>query len=279
MPRAQLDVQRQGLNKWEMHKALLNGLSNKTDCSSFRIPETKLGTPGNLADMLRNHQTVFIKPVNAWGGSGITRVDVDTSHPVLYRWHKQGDKQVLHIDSVGKVIERFLSSYTAQPVIVQAGAPLATLDERPFDIRVLMQRNDEEDWVYSGAVGRVGGAGSVVSNIALSRGHVMDLKELCHELNCKQKVQQTLSENLQETGYAIAKIVEQYRDFFDIGIDVGLSSNKSLWLIEVNTDDALGGPSHELFAQLPNRDLYDEIQNRHRATRNRRGQALLRELF
>lgn len=47
-----------------------------------------------------------------------------------------------------------------------------------------------------------------------------------------------------------------------MGIDFGIDELHNLWVIEVNTDDALGGPSHDLFAQLPDPTLFEAIQAR-----------------
>jgi hypothetical protein len=63
------------------------------------------------------------------------------------------------------------------------------------------------------------------------------------------------------------KFAKHY-EFDEVGIDLGLHKTGSLWLFEVNTNDAMGSPSHELFANLPDKRIYEQMKHREEDRKN-----------
>lgn len=256
MGRGTLNPKRGNLDKWEMYKALRD--KNIGPC---KLPRTYLLSERSMAKILSRYSFIFLKPVDTWGGRGISVVQV-TKGTLVWRKLNEPDREYNN----EKVLYSDLHAYYRNSrCIAQQAAPLMKIDGRPFDIRVHMQRDLDDEWVHAGSLVRVAGPRSFVSNTQISHGSVIPVAEALS--SAEKQIEQKLS----KIGHSISTILAEYRHFQEIGIDLGIDGKGKLWLIEVNTDDALGGPSHDLFAKLPNKTLY---QNMIRRTEERRLQVM-----
>lgn len=248
MGTAPLDSERAGFDKWQMYKLILG--KNIGSCS---IPKTKRLTASNLNRFLDVFQRVYIKPIGTWGGTNISLIERDNTSIV---WTAQGEL------ATSSDFDEILQYYDGIPAIVQQAIPALLYHGCPFDIRVHMQRDVNENWVYAGELVRVGGPG-IVSNVEISNGRVLPLSPILDELlPIKQVECEVLQRSLTEVGHCICKLLDQHVGIEEVGIDLALDAFQRLWLIEVNTNDAFGGPSHELFRYLPTQNIYDEIRQR-----------------
>ncbi|HEU4964794.1 MAG TPA: YheC/YheD family protein [Bacilli bacterium] len=269
MGRGELDEERRFLNKWEMHKAL-----DGEELGPCRLPETHLHGREALAEMLARYDSVYIKPVDTWGGRGISRVEregkgEDKGEGERWCWTVQGEpmQTFTNFEELAKAMSPFDEKGVC---IVQQTAPLMTHGASQFDIRVHMQRDLDGTWVYAGELVRVSGADSIVSNVAISGGAVQPLAAVVGETFDVSE----LKERLQEIGFRVCEALEAYRVFTEIGVDLGIAPDGQLWLIEVNTDDAISGPSHELFEHLPDKTYANAMRERFQARRMGMFQAL-----
>ena len=177
----------------------------------------------------------------------------------IYGFHKAS-----HTKEYETIKELFNELPRSQKRIVQQAAPLVRLDGHPFDFRVHMQREQDERWVCSGMLARIGGAHSIVSNVGISKGQVVPVEEILSALFKDQPdVMKRIVRQLRKVGRCICRILDHYHDFNEIGVDLGVDRSGRLWLIEVNTNDRLGGPSIEMFALLQDKTPYLEILRRY----------------
>lgn len=268
MGSAVLDVDRSFLNKWEMYKALQG-----EDFGPCKLPQTAILKETSLQQMVKRFRTVYVKPVTTWGGQNISVVRHSGQKHI---WKKQGEQDEIY-DDFKLLTRELVNSYAANISIVQQAAPLVRIEGRPFDIRVHMQRQADDTWTYAGSLARIGGANSLVSNVAISNGAVTPVKNVLSVLS-KNKGR-LIQRRLEQIGHRICSIIDNYREFDEVGIDLGVDAKGRLWLIEVNTDDALGMPSHELFAQLPDRSLYEDMQKRYENRQINKANFLLKTFF
>ncbi|MCL6633624.1 MAG: YheC/YheD family protein [Alicyclobacillus herbarius] len=267
----------QTLDKWQMHLALTQA---DLPC---HLPETHPAHPESLSGMLQRHRGVYIKPVQSFGGRGISCVrrqrPSKASGKTVYTWLTQG-RSSLQTESLAHIVEHFQALYSNVECIVQAEAPVLTLDARLFDIRALMQRTASGEWQYSGCLVRVSGPGAIVSNVAISQGRVLPLSTALAGQKTKKPLRaERVEASVIQTSHAVCKAIAPYRWFHEIGVDYGLDRHGKLWLFEVNTDDARGGPSHDLFAQLPDKTVYERIVQTAQERRLQDVEWLLRGLF
>ncbi|MGZ4122786.1 MAG: YheC/YheD family protein [Tumebacillaceae bacterium] len=257
MGQGELDAERRYLNKWEMYKAL-----HGEYIGACQLPETALFSASELRRLLEEYGSVFVKPVFSWGGQGISRVERSAGH---YAWTLQGESPVTYA-TFDQLADAIVPVYEKSHCIVQQTAPLLRYLDCTFDVRVHMQRELDGRWAYAGEVVRVSGADSIVSNVAISGGYVLAVEQVVTEVLPSEAYGGDVDAwkcKLGTVGFAICHLLDRYHLFNEIGIDLGLDQNGGLWLIEVNTDDALGGPSHELFAGLPDQTVYRQIRQRY----------------
>lgn len=144
--------------------------------------------------------------------------------------------------------------------IVQRGISLAKVRGRAFDVRVMVQKTRPGGvWQYSGMVAKIAGPGSVVTNVALSRGRVVQFSEAMRE-SLQLNVENTnkLEKDLIRLSLLAAEHFDKYQPYREIGFDWAVDTQGRIWLLEENT-----GPSHGLFHKLKT-DLsqYKLIQRR-----------------
>ncbi|MCL6517760.1 YheC/YheD family protein [Alicyclobacillus sp.] len=252
MRTAQLDPQRGYLNKWEMYRALRG-----RRLGPFRLPYTERLSRASLVRMLHRYRRVYVKPVDGWGGHGI---GVMERRGPAWLWRRMGEAP-RPLASERAAVDAVLTAFDGHPAVVQQAAPLLRYRDRPFDIRAHAQRDAEDRWVYAGALARIGGAGAFVSNVAVTGGTVEPVEAVLHPLLGPQPTREVMRK-LPRIARSVAQALDAYRLFEEVGLDLGVDRAGHLWLLEVNTDDALGAPSHELFAELPDRRIYEAMRAR-----------------
>lgn len=106
-------------------------------------------------------------------------------------------------------------------------------------------------------IAKIAGPGSVVTNVALSRGRVMEIEQaLAQSLGWGPKRIAACVQELREMSLLAARHFDTYQPYREIGFDWAIESSGRLWLLEENT-----GPSHPLFAKLKSKpQLYRQIQ-------------------
>ncbi|KEO81837.1 YheC/YheD family protein [Tumebacillus flagellatus] len=258
--KARYDEERGNYTKWEMYR-LLEG----EDLGPFHLPVTEALSLDAVRGMLARFSSVFLKPVDTWGGRSVGMLQEVEGRLI---WRLQGaEAQEVELESV-------VAAYDGIDAIVQEAAPVVFFQGRPFDIRTHLQRDpDGGGWVYAGELVRVGGGVGVVSNVEISGGQVMTLEEMVREVFGEAGTEsdsggicaESLREELEDGSLAVCELLEHVPHFVEIGFDVCLDADGGLWLIEVNANDALGGPSHELFAKLPDQTLYEQMMERYHA--------------
>ncbi|WP_026692150.1 YheC/YheD family protein [Peribacillus kribbensis] len=240
-----LDPERAFINKWNMHKLL----QAERDLPFF-LPETLLFSRDSFSILLNKYKDIYIKSVSSWGGSKVGRIVCGESS---FSLSIQGDTPRIK-ENIEELYDDLASYYKEELCLVQQTAPLLSCRGRPFDIRTHLQKDLEEGWLYAGDLVRIGGQGSIVSNVAISSGEVKPTEEILTEL--LQGKTSLIQQRLLASSLQVCGILDKYHSFLDIGIDFGIDADGSLWLIEVNTDDLYGGPAQQLFAMLPDQSLY-----------------------
>ncbi|MFS0821825.1 YheC/YheD family protein [Bacillus sp. 1P02SD] len=246
-----IDPDREFINKWEMYKLLtLHSIKN------IKIPETSLFTKDALLSMLTKYPLLYLKSISAWGGMDISNVQKKGN---AFEWTIQGKKAMIFKDfeETYSQIDQF---YHDKTTIIQRGIPAIHYDGRPFDIRSHLYKEMDGSWIYVGDLIRIGGEGSLVSNIKISNGSVKPTDEII-SLLFLEKDHKFSQDILKTTSLDICRMLDQYHFFTEVGLDFTLDHYGNLWIIEVNTDDLKGGPDSELFSLLPDQSVYERILN------------------
>ncbi|MGO4495418.1 YheC/YheD family protein [Paenibacillus sp. 2RAB27] len=218
------------------------------------LPPTSVLNRGSFYRLMRRYQSVFIKPNMSHMGKGIIKV---WSTKKEFRFVKvKGDvRSFRNLESTYNAIQKQTSTGL---YIIQRTIDLAILNTRPFDIRVMMMRNAQNQWQYAGMLAKVAGRSSVITNVnrgggyATSIGNALDIS-----LRLSPIQKQRIIHELIRLSHRICNRFNKYKYSSQIGIDFGIDQHHKLWIIEVNFDY----PSHELFNKLKDKTMYRKIKS------------------
>lgn len=245
------------MRKPELGKYLLWSLFAKNQTVRSYLPDTRRFSKDSFRTLLERVGMVYVKPSGGSRGMGVIKV-----------WRSGGRVYVKHTvrktKSFGSVTDAFLyldKQRSGKAYIVQRGIQLAKVNGRPFDIRVMMQRTTPGgEWSYSGMLAKVAGPSSVVTNVALSKGYVLEVRDaLKKSLGWSASKADRHIEEMKRLGKIAAKHFDSYQRYRELGFDMAVDQRGKIWMIEQNT-----APSHPLFHHLSqNLSMYRRIEYRY----------------
>lgn len=240
----------------EMGKYLLWQFFSRSSFVGKYLPDTKRYSAATLKRLLNRYRAVYVKPVAGSQGKGILKVWKQDGKFLVQKTTLQA-KSFVSLDDAMTYLD---AQRQGKAYIVQQGLRLARVNGRPFDIRVMMQRTKPGGaWLYSGMLAKVAGRGSVVTNVAISKGAVMQVESaLRRSLGWNDVRIESCITELKHLCFAASNHFDTYQNYRELGFDVAVDQSGRIWMIEQNT-----GPSHPLFAKLTsNPAMYRTIQFR-----------------
>lgn len=202
--------------KWETFLHL-----NENQLLSSYLPVTEpLNHLEQLVHWIEKHDSVFLKPVLSNRGNGI------------YLLKKLGDcyevksndwsKSLERIEDVWEIIKGHISK---QKYIIQKRIKLKQLDGRPYDLRVLVQRQ-VDTWQMTGIGVRLARFGAITTHVPKG-GEIIPFETVNQQLS------------LEEIKFLALQIAHQlelvYGYLCEFSFDLGIDENNQLWIFEVNS--------------------------------------------
>lgn len=210
------------------------------------IPDTRRMSRSVLHAMLQKYQMLYIKPCCGSLGEGVIRVEQRThtsrgssggrdsivTHKCTYRY--QAGTRVSTFSDYDKAYQAIMEETGGKSYLVQKGIRLLTYGGRPFDIRVMVQRNLQGKWEATGAAGRVAHPQKVVTN-GSQGGTIYPVEELL-SVHTRPEKRSALITQLNELGVKSARqLSSAYPALNEIGVDLALDRRLTPWILEVNT--------------------------------------------
>ncbi|MGN7358162.1 YheC/YheD family endospore coat-associated protein [Paenibacillus sp. SAF-054] len=218
--------------KWQVYRML------KRECSLLPyLPPTALfrGDKSLLGALSAYGGEVFLKPK---GGS-------QGKNTLYVREHPGGSLAIKGRDARNGHVEREFAEPSAalqwirqftgsRDFIIQPFLHLYGRNQRPFDVRVLMQKNEKGLWMRTGMAVREGAAGSTTANLHGGGKALPALPYLSDQFGAKQA--EHMTEVVGQLSDTIPPILEShYGRLGELGIDYGIDTKGELWLLEVNS--------------------------------------------
>ncbi|MEI2367036.1 MULTISPECIES: YheC/YheD family endospore coat-associated protein [Niallia] len=212
-------------NKWKLYQILC-----ESELSAY-IPETFLLQSAKQINF-QHLNPVIIKPINGSQGNG------------LYFIRKQNNEILVRTDKKEKTIEKIFSDRVTfnkwldqllnrNAYIMQAHLPLANKEDQPFDIRAFLQKNPNEEWNIIEKGVRIGEKGRIISNLSAGAS-IFPFEDWFQTAHFPLKG--FLKQEMEEILTLLPSILENsFSALFEIGVDIGISPNGSLWILDVNS--------------------------------------------
>lgn len=211
-------------------------LARDPDLAPYLPPTRSVRSWADVETMLARHRRVYLKPSR--GSLGDYTADITAGGRggrYRYRYNlRRGRTRTGFARHLGEVRRALAPLLDRRSYIVQAAVDLARLDGRPFDLRVLVQKDGTGAWVYTGAAARVAGPGQITTHVPRG-GSRASLAEALSAF--PPEVALRVEGELQSMAVAIARAVEAGtgRAFAEFSMDIGADRQGRLWLFEVNS--------------------------------------------
>lgn len=231
-------------NKLETHLNLSRWLSS-------HLPETVPYDKESSIHLLMQHKLLYFKPCHGHHGKGVYRVDMRDSGEIFIGSHHFLPSII--VGSVHEFQDRIDQLIGDTPYLIQRGVPIAQLNGRNFDMRVLVQKNEKGLWAVTNMISRIAFLGcfntSICEDVCLT-------VEALKKLYPPDKVRQILT-SIYNISMRAAEIIEldTGNHLCELSVDLALDHNGDVWIIEVNGK--------------PQKDLYDDIRKQARIVYSR----------
>jgi glutathione synthase/RimK-type ligase-like ATP-grasp enzyme len=233
-------------SKWEKTNVLLHSAALRE-----YIPATKLFGHENLLLMLTEYGMVYVKPVNGTFGKGVMRVEKLRSPSKGYKY--QLNTTIRTFPTFELLHQSLVKKINGRRYLVQRGIDLLRHKKRRFDIRVMIQRNNNNHWEATGIIGRLAHPAKIVTNYH-NGGTPMSFESLMstHQSPTQKMV---YAIRLKQISLDIAKELERhYPGIKELGIDIAIDQQMRPWILEVNTK-----PDAFIFRKLEDKTIFRKI--------------------
>ncbi|RUT29678.1 YheC/YheD family protein [Paenibacillus zeisoli] len=229
--------------KWNVYQSL-----RRAEIFRPYLPKTtKYKNSRQLARWLLHHDhEVFLKPHSGTHGKMTLHVRLaDDDHHMMLIGRDNNNvlfhKHFHEWETGAAWIERFMGE---RAFIIQPYLQLTNANGRPFDVRVLMQKNESGRWGLTGMAVRLGEQDSVTSNLhgggtAVEAGRFMNLE-------FGETAASLIFGTIRRLSAEIPEYLEScFGRLAELGIDFGVDRKGRVWIIEVNSK-----PGRSAFFQI-----------------------------
>ncbi|MCM3127318.1 YheC/YheD family protein [Paenibacillus provencensis] len=238
-------------NKWTIHQVL-----HKKQRFKPYLLDTKLFSSNtDLKSMLKKHSLLYVKPINGTGGRGILRIERLTRGGLLLVQGRDHNRQILEPRQMHySLLPKLLKNWGVKSrYIIQEGVQLQLSNGRVHDYRMLVQKNQDGIWEFTGCAGRIGGYKSVTSNLH-GGGTAIEMNELLSQWLTDSDKRAEVRSAVEQFGVDVAKYLEAtYGALCELALDIAIDKNGDIYLIEVNPK-----PAREVFAQIGQNEVYKQ---------------------
>lgn len=146
-------------NKWELYR----WLRDEPELSRH-LPVTCRFSWEALHTMFKAHGALYLKPV--YGKAGIHFYKIEPVNTGIQLTHQLYGRQKRTVFPDWKALHRHLSLHIPKrPYIIQQAIPLTTYQGRPFDLRLLVQKNGHGQWAVTGVGARLAGPQAITTHV------------------------------------------------------------------------------------------------------------------
>ncbi|TYP76622.1 YheC/YheD family protein [Paenibacillus methanolicus] len=195
------------------------------------VPKTVPMSSKGLASMLTQYGMVYIKPTIGALGIGVMRVERFGNEGYRY----QSGKAKYAFSSFASMYASIRRRVGAKPYLVQRGIYLLKHLDRPFDFRVMVQRNPRGQWECTGTVARLAHPKKIVTN-GSQGGTIYPSAQLLRYAAGTKKAAQVIR-RMESISLQTARLLSKSDPTLHVfGLDIAIDRQLRPWMLEVNTN-------------------------------------------
>lgn len=217
----------QGLpNKLNIYATLKN-----TKLAPYLVQSEPFTSAKTFMKQLKKHSPLVLKPVYGSQGTGIYVIALEADTIVIRTdKHTKQVKQILPLHKAMAWLERLTSKYD---YLIQPFLFLVDQQNRPFDLRIFMQKDENGEWQERARAMRTGHENGIISNLSAG-GSISPYEQWLERIPERQK--SFLSAELTEILTDLPFIMETcFSTLFELGIDIGIDNDGGIWILDINS--------------------------------------------
>jgi hypothetical protein len=249
-------------NSYHFKKSDLYTLKHELEIKNH-LPETYLLRDFQaLLDFLYLKKKIILKPASLSRGRGIFILEVNEGEISLtdYRESEKVHRQFTMAEDLKIYLEQ--TGILKQDYIYQTYISLLKVENRPFDVRIVMQKYNKMKWFCTGIECRVAKENEDLTNIARG-GDAMTLEEVIKKTGLPVTFS-TIYNNIMSLCQRFCQLMDQFEEHFaEFGIDIALDETGYPWLLEANIYPSFKGfkrLDYETYLKIRYQPLFYAVQ-------------------
>ncbi len=221
-------------DKWEVYKAL----SSLPELQAYFPATKKLTSVAFFLSHFRHQDTWLMKPINGSQGKGLIKVEKLSGQYIVKEVVQPGEQ--LYVFRSDAQLKKWLHIRMKQvEYIFQPFLPLQNKRNVPFDVRLLLQKNEEGKWAERVRAIRTGPKNYITSNLA-GGGEMLPFSVLLQGVPSSKR--KKIEEHLQIIAECLPPAIDKsIKPLFELGIDIGVDPELNLWILDINSK-----PGHKI---------------------------------
>jgi glutathione synthase/RimK-type ligase-like ATP-grasp enzyme len=215
---------------------------------AMHVPPTSPFNRSRLADMLERFGMVYVKPDTGSQGIGVMRVEKKEG---AYRI--QRGVLALTFQTFEGMFRSIRKDTGRRRYLIQKGIYVLEHDGRPFDFRVMIQKNPSGQWECTGTAGRVAHPRKAVTN-GSQGGTIFPAVDLIEPEAGREEAARLLQKMDHLAQLTASQFSRAFPAMNELGIDIAVDRSLNPWILEVNTR-----PDPCPFTKLSDKDIINKI--------------------
>ncbi len=236
-----------GCTVFNSHKVIKSGfytdLLRNYKMKEYIPKTTSVENSSIIINFLDKHKKVILKPKALSRGRGIVILELIGSDYNIYDYSIKPFKTVKI--SGKSAFKEFLMNRKdlLDDYLIQKYINLAQINNANFDIRIVVQKNLEDEWECTGIECRLSSPDLLITNVSLG-GKALFIFDALKKSFPKMTFNEIkmMTKKIIDLSIKTAQTLEtKDKNFFEFGIDMAIDKDKKLWLIEANVFPSFKG--------------------------------------
>lgn len=225
--------------------AVYHALSEEPKLHNYLPITEQLTTIKQIHEYLHIYPEIIIKPIFGSQGKEIQKIKISENH---IQTSTNGIKNIIFDNQ--EQFEEWISSYIQKGTYIIQPYLSLQVDDQPFDIRILLQKDGKGKWVEQGRGIRVGMTSTLISNLHAG-GEVFEYNSWMNKKFKEKRLE--IDQSVDQLVKILPRILEKnYPPLFELGIDIGVDQVGHVWILEANSK-----PGYQVLETLKNHRMYE----------------------